>query len=120
QTCALPILCLWIATRGTRAHPRNATERSRLWWEQRLSEHGFAPCGVPLTGSAPALRGRTGCIALVMERPVSAPVAKRTKSHAQPVETATQLIQERDATIRALQRENRRLTELIASKDASF
>jgi glycosyltransferase involved in cell wall biosynthesis/SAM-dependent methyltransferase len=94
-------VCLWIAAGGTGANPRNATQRSRLWWEQRLFEQGFVPCGVPLTGSAPAPAVGVGRFAIVVERP-------------------TGLIGERDAAIRALQRENRRLTELIASKDASF
>ena len=112
--------CLWIGNGGAGAAPLTSTARSRLWWEQRLFDQGFAPCGIPALASAALPLAGAARFALVVERPVNGAPNVHAATGAQAGATAADMIRERDAAIRALELENRHLRDLIASKNASF
>jgi glycosyltransferase involved in cell wall biosynthesis/SAM-dependent methyltransferase len=112
--------CLWIATGDAAGKPPARTVRSRLWWEQRLLEQGFAACGITSIALAAPPIADAVRFALVVERPANGAAAGRSPASASGVAATADLIRERDATIRALKLENRHLAGLIASKNASF
>ena len=116
--------CLWISTGAGSRRAGGTTPRPRVWWEQRLREQGFVSCAAPVVSSAPLPIAGAGRFVLVVERPAHASAGPRSQlarpAAAQEIEPATRCIRERDATIRALQAENRRLGQLIAGKDASL
>jgi glycosyltransferase involved in cell wall biosynthesis/SAM-dependent methyltransferase len=112
--------CLWITAGGAAGKPPARTLRSRLWWEQRLLEQGFVTRGIAAIASAAPPLADADRFALVVERPANGAPAGRSAASARRVVATADLIRERDATIRALQLENRHLADLIASKNASF
>ncbi|MFO1311875.1 MAG: glycosyltransferase [Burkholderiales bacterium] len=112
--------CLWIGGMDSVPRAAHATTRPRLWWEQRLFDQGFVACDVPVSGPAALPVAGMARLAIVVERPASAPAARRTTPPQKAADPAAASILERDAVIRTLQLENRRLMALMAGKDSSF
>ncbi len=112
--------CLWIGNTDTVPRAAHSTARPRPWWEQRLFDQGFVTCDVPVTGPAVLPVAGMARFAIVVERPASALAPGRAPAHPEPADPAAASILGRDAVIRTLQHENRRLAALMASKDASF
>lgn len=114
------LACLWIAPDAGGADPRHATVRPRLWWEQQLFAQGFVRTASTRIAPIHGVHGVADSFAIIVER--SGIVRARTLAVTACAgeKSVRDLVAERDATIRELQVENRRLAELVSAKDASF